>query len=149
MLVTLLLLTIAATNAEAQKGDWAAVQRIEPGTRISVKLRLRTVCHFVSATENQLACKIPPEGRMPFLPSELKFERRKIRQVRLEHDPSVNSLAGMAIGMGTGAALGAAAGGKTLTRGGGAILMGGIGALFGGVYGMFFPVVHKKVVYKR
>jgi hypothetical protein len=146
---TILLL---ASIARAQTGSWQAVKDLQPGTRISVQgaSRFHSPCIFEQATDEQLVCEYILHGpRRAFIPSQRVYERKKIREVRLEHSDAANMATGAAIGGGLGAAVGATAGNGTLTRGGGALLLGGIGALVGGTFGRDFPITHGKVVYRR
>ena len=43
--------------AQSQSIDWQSVKRIHPGTRISVKTRLRSICDFIIATDETLVCE--------------------------------------------------------------------------------------------
>ncbi|HEV2488411.1 MAG TPA: hypothetical protein VGT03_01270 [Candidatus Acidoferrales bacterium] len=162
----LLLFEFLAPAASAHKRSWEAVEKLPPGTSISVKSDwLRTQCTFVSATDDQLVCQpVPPMQplygpwpRTPFPvpyppapPPDLAIYRREdIREVRLEHSVPVNVLTGLGIGAGVGAGLGASNDSGTLTRGGGALLGGLIGGLVGGVIARNAPLFHRGVVYKR
>src|SRR3989442_2953949 len=123
---------ILASSAQAQTGDWRAVENLKPRSRISVKVHLRTICFFLRATHDELVCELPADHRIPFGPFQLTFDRRSIREVRLEHSEAADAALGAAIGGGVGAAVGASQKPETLTRGGGAILLGAIGGLVGG-----------------
>ena len=145
LLSTALLL---ASTAPAQTGDWQAVKHLQPGTKISV--HFRNLCVFEHATDEQMVCEHTLHGpRGAFFPSERVYERRKIREVRLEHSDTANIATGAAIGGGIGAAIGANASNGTLTRGGSALLLGTGGALIGGIFGRDFPVTHGTVIYRR
>jgi uncharacterized protein YcfJ len=152
----LLAALLLASSALAQTGDWQAVKKLPPGTKISVRaghLFIRNTCFFLSATDDQLVCERAVHARrrmiVPPIPPDAVYERSKIREVRLEHSDTANTLAGAGIGAGIGAALGASSNNGTLTRGGGALLIGALGALVGGSFGREFPVIHGKVVYRR
>lgn len=152
--------------AGARKPSWEIVEKLPPGTSISVKSDwLRTQCTFVRATDDELVCQpVPPMQPAyrpwpplpipipypPAPPPDLAvFRRQDVIEVRLEHSVPTNVLTGMAIGAGAGAGLGAANGSGTLTRGGSALLGGLIGGLVGGVIGRNSPLFHRGVIYKR
>jgi len=147
---------LLAASALAQTGDWQAVKLLRPGTRISVRsdhLFIRNTCFFLSATDDQLVCERAVHSRqrmiVPPIPAEAVYERSRVREVRLERSEDANMMAGAGIGAGIGAALGAGINNGTVTRGGGALLIGGLGALVGGSFGREFPIIHRKVVYRR
>jgi hypothetical protein len=133
--------------AQSQSTDWQSVKRIHPGTRISVKTRLRSICDFITATDETLVCEAAHPGLIPI--PQFRLERNKVREVRLEHSDTTNNAVGAAVGGSVGAAGGAMAANKTLTRGGGALLVGDIGVLIGGSMGEIFPITHGAVVYRR
>jgi len=144
---SLVVVFLLASNAQAQAGDWQALQHLRPGTRITVKTRHRARCFFTMATDDELVCKPP---RLLWLgPAERRFDRQSVREVRLESSDEANGAVGAAIGAGAGAALGASNGNGTLTRGGGAFLIGSIGALCGWFFGSDFHILHGKIIYKR
>jgi len=150
MIHCMLAFLVFASSAHAQTGDWRALENLKPRSRISVKVRLRTICFFVRATHNELVCELPADHRIPFRQSQLTFDRQSIREVRLEHSEAADAALGAAIGGGVGAAVGASVKGSgSLTRGGGALLLGAIGGLVGGFFGRDFPPLHGKAVYKR
>jgi hypothetical protein len=139
---------ILVSAAQAQTGDWRAVKNLAPGTRISVKTRFHVLCDFLQATDAMLVCE--PIRRASLLATgEIRVDRQRIREIRLEHSDDANAAAGAAIGAGVGAAVGASANRPSLTRGGGALLFGGAGAIIGGSAGRDFPILHGKVIYKR
>jgi len=143
------LFLVLALGAQAQNADWNEVRNLPPGSRISVKTRFRVLCDFDWATDDELVCE--PVSYSPFYrgPTELLFDRKRVREVRLEHSDETNSAIGAAVGGGTGAIIGAVGHSDTITRGGGALLLGGIGSLIGGSFNKEFPITHGKVVYKR
>lgn len=162
----LLFLVFLGPAASARKRSWEVVEKLPPGTSISVKSDwLRTQCTFVSATDDQLVCQpIPPmqsayrpwpPGPFPIPyppappPDPAVFRRKDVIEVRLEHSVAVNVLTGVGIGAGVGAGLGAANGNGTLTRGGSALLGGLILGLVGGVVGRNAPIFHRGVIFKR
>jgi hypothetical protein len=149
-LVTVLVMLLSVPGARAQKGDWKAVENLAPGTRISVKTAVRLICFFESATDDELVCSMHPPGPGLGISYERRYDRSRIRDVRLEYSEAADIAIGATVGGGAGAIVGAVAGGNgTVTRGGGALLLGGIGALVGGAFGRDFPIAHGKVVYKR
>lgn len=161
-----ILLGFCVHTASARKRSWETVEKLPPGTSISVKSDwLRTQCTFLRATDDELVCQpVPPMQPVyrpwplspipipypPAPPPDLAvFRRQDIIEVRLEHSVPTNVLTGVAIGAGAGAGLGAANGSGTLTRGGSALLGGLIGGLVGGVIGRNSPLFHRGVIYKR
>ena len=138
----------AASACFGQNSSWQSVQEIVPGTRISVKTRLRTLCDFLQATSDALICL--PAHPSPILGRrELRFERSKVREVRLEHSDALNMLIGGSVGAGAGALTGVVAGDRGYTKEGRALLLGAIGGLLGGTFGQEFPIHHGKKVYRR
>ena len=152
--------------AGARKRSWENVEKLPPGTSISVKsVWLRTQCTFVSATDDELDCDpVPPSGPVyrswppapfpiPYPPASRSglavYRREDVLEVRLEHSVPVNELTGVGIGAAAGAGAGAANDSGTLTRGGGALLGGLIGGLIGGVIGRNSPIFHRGVIFKR
>lgn len=145
-------LLLLASSTFAQKGDWRAVKELSPGTTISVKsghfFGHDPLCIFVRATDDRLVCELVLHGPSRiFLPSEAVYNRKRILDVRIEHNEDSNVLAGAAIGGGIGAALGAVS--SRSARGAGALLFGLGGAGIGGILGRDFPLFHGKVIYKR
>jgi hypothetical protein len=139
--------------AFAQTGNWQAVKQLEPGTKISLQsdhLWLHSTCYFQRATDDQLFCERILRGvSRVLIPPDAVYERKKIREVRLEHSDRSNAATGAVIGGGIGATLGATRGNGTLTPEGGALLLGTTGALIGGAFGRDFPIFHGKVIYRR
>jgi hypothetical protein len=134
--------------AQGQAGDWRAVENLAPGSRISVKIRFHMRCDFRRATEAALFCE--PTQRGPFFgPHEIRFDRKHIREVRVEHSDDANTAVGTTVGGAVGAAVGASVGNSSLSSGGGGLLFGGAGAIIGGFAGRDFPILHGKVIYKR
>src|SRR6266849_2589552 len=97
---------VSVSIAQAQAGDWRAVESVPFGSAITVKVGHRVRCTFLRATDDELFCERFPRG-VWYGPSEIKFKRQAIQQVRLEHSDGVNTAVGAAIGGGVGAALGA------------------------------------------
>jgi hypothetical protein len=149
MIHCMLALLILASSAQAQTGNWQAVENIKPGSRISVKAEHRVRCIFRYATDDELVCKRIHRGLFRSAPPEIAFDRPSVREVRLEKSDEANAAVGAAIGAGVGAAAGASNGNGTLTRGGGALLLGALGAVIGWSFGSEFHVLHGKIVYKQ
>lgn len=160
-----LLMVFLVPAAAARKRSWYAVEKLPPGTSISVKsVWLRTQCTFVSATDDELDCDpVPPSEPvyrpwppapfpLPYPPASRPglavYRREDVLEVRLEHSVPVNVLTGVGIGAAAGAGAGAANDSGTLTRGGGALLGGLIGGLIGGVIGRNSPIFHRGVIFK-
>ena len=143
--------------AQARTGRWRDVMRLPSGTPISVQPTnaQRVTCLFLNATKTRLFCQIIVQAPFPYIirtdrAYRLEFDRRIVREVRLEHSDATNSLIGVGIGAGVGAALGAAGGNQTAAeRKGSAVIFGMFGALIGGVIGKNFPLFHRNVIFKR
>jgi hypothetical protein len=139
-------------RAQAGKGDWRAVEKLQPGSRISIKIfssPFRLICFFVRATDQTLTCELPQHGYVAIGPSEITSNRGHVREVRLEFDEEADAAIGAAIGAGVGAAVGASKNSKTSTRGERAVVLGIVGGAIGGIFGKDFPVFHGKIVYQR
>jgi hypothetical protein len=145
----MLVLLALASGAQAQIGNWGAVRNLAPGSSVSVKARHHLRCIFEDATDDALVCKRIPHGLVPINPAEITFDRRSIREVRLERSSNANAATGAAIGVGVGAAVGATNGNGTLTREGSALLMGGIGGIVGHFVGKEFPILPGQIIYQR
>ncbi len=107
------------------------------------------MCRFRSADEHDLLCDRMPGGGIVLHDPTIRFERREVLQVRLEHSPATNALIGAGVYGGAFAGL-AAAGSKDsgVTPGSAAAF----GALLGGIFGMHFgklwPIHHCAVIYQ-
>jgi hypothetical protein len=143
----LLAVLMYGPGVQAHTGDWQAVEKLTPGTRISVRAQHRIRCVFQRATDDELACK--RLYRSLALSSEIVFDRQSVREVRLERSDEANGAVGALIGAGAGAAVGASNGKGTATREGGALLLGSIGAIAGWFIGADFHILHGKSIYKR
>jgi hypothetical protein len=133
----------------AQIGSWKAVQHLTPGTPISVQSRLRILRRFRSADERQLVCDRMPAGGIVLHDPAIRFDRREILQVRLEHSPETNALIAAGVFGSVGAGLAAARSGQSgITPGGAALFGGGIGAIFGFHFGRLWPIHHREVIYQ-
>jgi hypothetical protein len=136
--------------AQAQPGDWQNVENLPSGTSISIKLRVRFRCLFQSATDEELICERTQRVWILSNSSEIKVNRKRIREVRLEHSDSTNALVGAAV-VGGGAAIAEAArvDGDAKTRTIAALFAGSLFGLLGGVIGRDFPILHGKIIYKQ
>lgn len=146
----LLLLFVTAASAQAHTGDWKTVEHLRPGTLIFVEAGHGVRCVFVQATDKELICD--PAGPSPVWLGQLRyrFERRIVREVRLEHSDTTNTLIGTAIGAGAGAALAAVGGGQGGGGRGGAAFVGALfGGILGAIAGRLHPITHGKVIYKQ
>jgi hypothetical protein len=137
---------ILLSAAQAQTGDWRAVENLAPGTRISVKIRFHMLCNVTRVTDAALMCDLVHQR---IRPGEMTFNRKLIREVRLEHSDQANTAIGASLGGGVCVTVGASLGNRSLDRPGGALVLGTVGALVGGAFGRDFPIFHGKVIYKR
>ena len=139
---------IFAASAQAQTGNWQAVMNLPPGAYLAVKTDYQFACIFRSATDDELICgRTGPRGAS----SELRIDRRTVREVRFEHLDHGNPLIGAAIGGGIGVAAGIRAGAA-----GGARSSAGLALIFGTAIGGFgaliayaTPIFHRKVIYRQ
>jgi hypothetical protein len=151
IILSLLVVVLLGSNAQARTGDWRAVENLQPGAGIMVKTQYRYPCIFVSATDDELSCDFPQRWRLG-LPLRRTFPRREIREVRKEPNQAKDAWIGAGIGAGAGAV--AAAAGSRIYPGfhaffGGLAGAGG-GALVGAMIPVFQVVFHGgKLVYRR
>lgn len=116
--------------------------------------RIRLLCYFTRATDDQLICETLRHGSgfpipVPVLSYRATFQRGEVREVRLEHNEGTNTLIGAGIGGGFGA-LFVALLDKSPEPKGGLIAFGSVvGALIGAVAGHDAPLFHRKVIYRR
>jgi len=150
IILSLLVVVLLGSNAQARTGDWRAVQDLQPGARIVVKTEHRYPCLFLSATEDELFCDVPQHWRLG-LPPRMTFSRRKIREVRGEPNQAKDALIGAGIGAAAGAA---AAGSNSRNYPGFHAFIGGLagaggGALVGALIPVFQVVFHGgKLIYR-
>lgn len=93
------LLTLTS-SLRAQTGDWQAVQQLNPGIPVSVKVKRSYYCIFHYANEDELVCGV----NRPLLQlTPRSFLRVQIREVRVWPDPrkSKGGKIGAGIGAGT------------------------------------------------
>lgn len=137
---------VLVSAAQAQTGAWRAVENLAPGTRISVKIRFHMLCDVTRVTDAALMCELLHQR---IRPGEMTFNRKLIREVRLEHSDPANTAIGAALGGGVGVTVGASLGNRSLDRPAAALVLGTVGGLLGGAFGRDFPIFHGKVIYKR
>ena len=144
---------LLASTAQAQTGDWRLVQNIQVDTVISVQTQHRVKCAFLYATDTEVVCRPVHRGLAGLAgigPSEFRFERQRVREVRLEHSDGHNAAVGAAIGAGAGAVFGAVGRNTVLNRGASTVVGGAFGGLAGGFLGVvLLPLRHGKVVYEK
>ncbi|MFZ0637989.1 MAG: hypothetical protein WA755_08820 [Candidatus Acidiferrales bacterium] len=148
-LVFQLIIQPIAASAQAQKGDWRAVEELPYGAYITVKTQYRFACMFQSATDAELICG---HGRGRFgAPGagEMKIDRASVREVRYEHMDHGNPAIGVAVGGALGAAVGSAVGVGVKAHIAGALIFGTIGAGLGAMMAANMPIFHRKVIYRR
>ena len=147
---SLLVVLLLGSTAQAQTGDWRAVQNLQPGARIMVKTQHRYPCIFVSATQDELVCDVP-RHRLGGLPPTMAFSRQEIREVRRAPNQAKDAWIGAGIGAGAGAV---AAGTNSRTSPGVHAFFGGLagaggGALVGATVPIFQVVFHGgKLIYR-
>src|SRR5437879_7032281 len=94
-------------TAQAQAGDWQAVQNLKPGSYILVKAQHGYRCSVEGATDDELICDghLPRSLRM----STLRIPRSEILEVRRLPQPNQakDAWMGAAIGAGVGATVAA------------------------------------------
>ena len=145
-----LVVLLFASSAEAQIGDWQAVQNLKSGTRILVKAKERYFCSFENASNDQLVCEVPRHGTLGR--RSVAILRSEITEVRRLPNQAKAAWIGAGVGAGAGAVLGAST--SKTSRGANAFFGGvagaGLGALVGGIVPIFQVLFHHgKVIYKR
>ncbi len=142
MLVALLF----GSRAQAQTGDWQAVQNLRPGTRIFVKAQHHILCVFEAATDSELVCK--PLRFLRLGPADSRFDRQGVREIRRAPNHAEAGWIGAGIGAGVGAAVGASTG--TTPRSGSVIVLTLGGAMIGCVVGTIVLIFQRgKLIYRR
>jgi hypothetical protein len=139
-------------TAQAQTGDWQAVQNLKPGSYILVKAQHRYRCSLESATDDELIC----EGHLSrsLRLSILRIPRSEIHEVRkLPHpNQAKDAWIGAGIGAGAGAVV---AGTNSRDYPGVHAFFGGLagaagGALVGGTVPIFQVIFQRgKLIYKQ
>jgi hypothetical protein len=139
------------SSAQAQTGDWQAVENLKTGSYILVNAQHRYRCSIESVTDDNLICeRRPPHSSRLFA---LTIPRSEIREIRLLPLPDQGKDArnGAVIGAGAGAIAGAST--NTVARGANSIFGGLAGAGLGALAGAFVPVFQlalqrSKLIYK-
>jgi hypothetical protein len=90
----------------AQTNDWTVLEKLSPGTCISVLTDRRQGCEFLDATDAELSCdrQIGRDTRL------LTFGRAQVHEVRLEGNRHSRKFLGTMTGAMIGAAIGASLG---------------------------------------
>jgi hypothetical protein len=130
-----------------QTNDWRSVERIVPGTPISVLERGRRGCDLVQVTDSELSCDQHIGGDW----RRIRFQRDRVREVRLEEPQHNKMLLGTVAGAAVGGLIGFAAGGQSSdpeTRGYARVYGIPIGAVVGGLIGHAIHL-HGPVVYRQ
>jgi len=148
VIATLFLGSNAQAQAQAQTGDWRAVENLEPGTHVIVKAQRRYACTVEGATEAELTCWV--HHRL-FRTVSIAIPRSEIREVRTLPNQAKDAWIGAGIGAGAGAI---AAGTTSRDYPGFNAFIGGLagaggGALVGATIPIFqYLIKHGKCIYK-
>jgi len=143
-------LLIAASSAQAQTGDWQAVENLKPGSSTLVKVQRRYLCYVENATDNELVCKVHQPRSLRL--STLTIPRAQVREVHLLPNQAKDAWIGAGIGAGAGAAVAAST--SRTSRGASAFFGALAGAFLGRLVGMTVPLFqfifpHGRIIYKR
>ena len=126
-------------SAEAQTGNWRAVENLPPGRQISVKAQRRYFCVLESTNDSELVCEVhlrrTPRTSTITIP---QAEVREVREARTLPNQRKSALIGAGIGAGGGAIV--AGVNSTTSRGANAFFGGLAGAGFGALVGATVPV---------
>ena len=147
-LVIATLLVGSHAQAQAQTGDWRAVENLEPGSQVIVKAQRRYACTFEGATEGELTCRVHHRW---FRAVSIAIPRPEIREVRTLPNQAKDAWIGAGIGAGAGAI---AAGTTSRDYPGVNAFWGGLagaggGALVGSTIPIFqYLIKHGKCIYK-
>ena len=126
------------------------MKNLPSGTLISIKAWRSAKCWFQSATDQQLLCGEVSRGHLIGIPDQLTFNRRDVRQVRLELSSETNAALGAGIGAAAGVAIGSIANAAHPHSGEDARFWCAIGgAVIGGVVSGDIRLVHGRIIYKR
>jgi hypothetical protein len=146
---SLFVVLLLGWNAQAQTGDWQAVENLKLGTHVIVKAQHRYACSVEGTTEEQLVCEV----RQPrsFRTTTLTIPRAEIHEVRTLPNQSKDAWIGAGIGAGAGAVTAAST--SRTARGAnaffGALGGAGVGALVGGMVAVFQVIFQRgKLIYK-
>jgi outer membrane lipoprotein SlyB len=131
----------------AQTSDWSAVEKIPPGTSISVVKRVRQGCELAKVTDSELAC----DRQIGEVERRLVFARGEVQEVRLEEPEHNRMIAGAIIGGVVGGLVGFIGGGQAgdpEARGYARALGIPIDAVLGGAIGRNIHR-HGAIIYRR
>lgn len=130
----------------AQTNQWQNVEKLAPGTPISVVKRARQGCELVGVTDLELTC----DQDIGQVTRRLVFLRDQVREVRLEVPEHNRMIAGALVGAALGGLLGLLAqqSSDPETRGYARVYGIPIGALVGGAVGRHIHR-HGAVVYRN
>jgi hypothetical protein len=138
-------------TAQAQTGDWRAVENLKSGSGILVKAQHRYWCSLEGATDEELICEV--HQRRSLRTSTLRIPRSDIREIRALPNQAKDAWIGAGIGAGAGA-IAASTGSRTYK--GFYAFFGGLGGagLGAAVVGATVPVFqtifqHGKLIYKQ
>jgi outer membrane lipoprotein SlyB len=96
--------------ADSQTDDWGSVEKLAPGTSISVvKRAARLGCDLVNVTNSELTCDRTIGGYT----RTYVFNRAQVRQVRLEAPEDNHLISGVVAGAAVGGLLGFLGGGQS------------------------------------
>ena len=99
------ILCFAMSPLNAQTNDWQAVERIVPGSAISISIldhRGRRECVVLKVRDSDLACELQ-RGNFS---RRITFLRSEIRDIRLEYPEDGRTITGALIGSAAGGILG-------------------------------------------
>ena len=150
--VALVLVSLLASTAQSQTGDWHAVENLQTGTLISVRAKHRVKCTFVAATADMVTCQLITGGLLGTVSKaaiKMIFDRQNVREVRLQHSDGSNTAVGAVVGAGVGAVFGAVGRNTDLNRGASTVVGAGFGALLGGFLGLVLPLRHGRIIYRK
>jgi hypothetical protein len=131
-----------------QSNDWQSVEKLAPGTSISVvKKNVRQGCELVQATDTELLCDEGFGG----IWRRRTFQRDEVREVRLEEPRHNKMILGAVVGAAVGGLIGFVAAGQSSdpeARGYARAYGVPLGVLFGGLVGREIHL-HGPVVYRQ
>lgn len=135
------------SSAIAQTNDWHSVEKLTPGTSISVVKRVRMGCELVRVTGSELTC----DRSIGEATRRYVFKQAQVREVRLEESERNQMITGALVGAVLGGVLGFVGGNQLSDKEGkGYARFYGIpiGAFVGGAIGHAIHR-HGTVVYRR
>jgi hypothetical protein len=132
---------------QGQANDWRSLEKLAPGTSISVVKQGRQGCELRRVTDSQLAC----DRHIGEVDRTVVFARDQVREVRFEEPEHNRMITGAIIGAAAGALVGFLGGGQASdpeARGYARFYGIPIGALVGGAIGCNFHR-HGPIVYRQ